>query len=826
MKLLNFIVFLLLLPTLFTYAQNGETVKTANSKADKLYQKLGYKEAIELYKQGKLDMASMEHIANGYRLNHDTQNAEKWYAQIVLSSENPVNFLYYAQTCQSNGNLNKAKEFYLKYDKMMGVNDKRGSRLAAAIDRMIELKNPDEVVVTNVSAINSGKLDFSPAFYENGIVFVSTREPDGELKKLTSTKDLWTGDDFAALYFAKSKADGNLDKPENFSTSLSTRFHEGPLAFSKSGDQVFFTRNNVKNNAWTLLKQLAKGRDELKLKIYSAEKSGDDWESPKRLELDDVKANDAHPSLSADGQKLYFSSDREGGFGGMDLYVATFSNGEWSSPINLGASVNTPGNELFPFIFDDGTLYFSSDGWGGLGGLDIFYADKIDDQSWGEAVNLGAPFNSNKDDFGYILDVLGTEGYFTSAREGGAGKDDIYRFNLPKPQSNKANSTQAVSVICAFDQATGLKLGGVKVTVLSEGTDGIYQGFEEDFVVKLAPTNRPDEFAISLKKRDPFGNEKPNGNETYQTDENGFFRLPVKEGKKYILMAKKEGYQDATYEILPGSTAENCIPMQAGNCVVLSGKVLNKQYNRPIPNATVKLINLCTGEISTLKSDQQGAYSFCLDCGCDFVLQGSKPNFKDGNALATTADRDCESGDFGEAIERNILLVPSLGPNGEPAVVSYDEKGEPDVKYYDKNGKPVLRKPLEDLPETWDDMLENGVVIELENIYYDFDKYNIRQPDATYDLDRLVAFMSRNPGVKVELGSHTDCRGDDDYNRRLAENRARAAVEYVVQRGISHSRISARGYGEDQLVNECGDGIPCSEAAHQLNRRTEVRVYK
>jgi outer membrane protein OmpA-like peptidoglycan-associated protein len=228
-----------------------------------------------------------------------------------------------------------------------------------------------------------------------------------------------------------------------------------------------------------------------------------------------------------------------------------------------------------------------------------------------------------------------------------------------------------------------------------------------------------------------------------------------------------------------------------------------------------------------VKSDAGGAYGFpCLDCGCDFVIRGSKPNFKEDNALASTADRDCESGDPGDPIVRDLKLVPALGPSGEPAIVSYRPDGEETVSYEDENGRPVVPARIEHLPKTWDEMLEKGVAIELENIYYDFDQYNIRQPDATWELDKVVTFMKRHPEIRVELGSHTDCRADDGYNRRLAENRAKAAVNYIVQRGISYSRITAKGYGEDQLVNECDDGVPCSEEAHQLNRRTEIRIMK
>ena len=792
----------------FLHPNFGEAQKSGGTeKANKVYEKLGYRQAIDLYKEGKLDMASMERMANSYRLNHDTQNAEKWYAQIVQSSDNPMSFLYYAQALQSNGSLGKAKEYYLKYDKMMGAsNDARGSRLAHAIDRMVELRHPKEIEVSNVGSINSDLLDFSPAYHQNGVVFVSNRKPKGELAKLNTSKDLWTGNDFAGLYFAPLNEDGKLGEPKNFSIGLATRYHEGPLTFSKTGDQLFFTRNDKKR----------KKSEEVKLSIYTADKSGDDFGEAKKMDLGEDNANDAHPSLSANGQQLYFASDRAGGYGGMDIYVSNFTEGKWGTPINLGANINTPGNEVFPYVYDDGTLYFASDGWGGLGGLDIFFAEQMAENTLSESANIGAPFNSNMDDFGYVLNTLGTEGYFTSARTGGKGKDDIYHFSLPTPQANKKRG-EAVAVICVYDQATGERIEGAQVTVLAEEGDGSYTGFEEDFVVKLMPTDRPDEFAISLKKRDPFAGGD-GINETYTTDANGDFSLPLSSRSKYVLMSKVPGYQDVTYELdASKGISEHCIPMMAGNCIALNGRAMNQEYMIPLPNATISMLNLCTGEALSTRADAGGNYSFCLDCGCDFVLTGKKSNFKDGSAVVSTADRGCESGDFGPPIYQDVLLVPDTGNEGVPAIASYREEGR------SENKSPVEHWPTD--PEVLNDMLEEGIVIELEDIYYDLDKYFIR-PDAAVELDKVVKFMHRNPEIYVEMRSHTDSRSSREYNRTLSSKRAKAAVAYIVERGVEGYRITAAGYGEELLVNDCADGVDCDENAHQRNRRTEVRVYK
>jgi hypothetical protein len=397
----------------------GQSKEKIALKAHKKYEQLGYTEAIELYQQGNINLDAMERIAGSYRMKGDSWSAARWYALVVRESTNPLNFLYYAQALQSNGDTEKAKEYYLKYNRSMGYNrmsDKRGQQQAAAIAGLNVCQLPSDIEVRNESAINSDKLDYSPAFFSNGIVFVSNRATD------EPEKDSWTGEDYASLYYVPVNNNNQPVQPELFKLTPDSRFHNGPANFSRNGELAFLTKNHE------IQGRKRAGKQEWSLKIYAANRLGDVWTLPVVLDLADQTANDVHPALSPDGMKLFFSSDRPGGYGGMDLYVASFRGGRWGHPVNLGPAINTAGNETFPFVADDGSLYFASDGWGGMGGLDIFYAEVEEGIFFKEAMNLGGPFNSPKDDFGFILAPSGKEGYFTSAREGGVGKDDIYHF--------------------------------------------------------------------------------------------------------------------------------------------------------------------------------------------------------------------------------------------------------------------------------------------------------------------------------------------------------------------------------------------------------------
>lgn len=390
--------------------------------ADQMYEAKSYHAAAELYEQSSVeDIAALEKLAHSYRLNHDTQNAEKYYAMIVGRSYDPINYLYYAQALQSNGKKEDAKKYFEKYDEVMSKSgDQRGGQKADQMEH--PTKEQPTVHIYQLANLNSEAMDFSPTPYKNGMVFVSTRQSESLLVVETKTTDKWTGEDYSSLYFSDNQGNGVFSQPNLFSLELNGQYHEGPLAFSQKKDLLFYTSNKAIKNE--------EGQKEQFLKITTAIKEGRRWLKDEILDLSWPACNDVHPALSSNEDFLVFASDRPGGYGGMDLYVSYFSGGQWGLPINLGADINTKGNEVFPFVSKEGTLYFSSDGWAGNGGLDVFHAPIDEDGFWLSSSNFGLPFNSPKDDFGFVLEKNGKKGYLASAREGGKGKDDIYCFEF------------------------------------------------------------------------------------------------------------------------------------------------------------------------------------------------------------------------------------------------------------------------------------------------------------------------------------------------------------------------------------------------------------
>lgn len=288
-----------------------------------------------------------------------------------------------------------------------------------------ESKNTESVFgivdVGNLKAINSEDLDYCASLVGDGVIFTSTRQhhqTNAEAKKRKNWKKK-----LSTLFYAELGADGKLDRPRPLEGDVNDRHHEGSASFTKSGDKMFFNRNAASKNK----------KGVIHLKIFSATRAEGVWGDVKELPFNGDDFSTCHPAISADGQRLYFASNRKGGFGGMDIYVSHFKRGKWSEPINLGPVINSSGNEVFPFISENDILYFSSDAQGGLGGLDIFRSKKHtadSERTWRHKQNLGKPFNSDEDDFAFYINDENSAGLFTSSRTGGKGRDDIYFWQL------------------------------------------------------------------------------------------------------------------------------------------------------------------------------------------------------------------------------------------------------------------------------------------------------------------------------------------------------------------------------------------------------------
>lgn len=404
------ITFFLLLTTFSSFAQI--------EKGDKLYNDYKYSQAAEFYKPeaDKGNIRAIRKIAECYRKINDYDNAEKYYALVVADKNSiPKSFLYYGQMLMNNEKYDTAKIWLQKYYALKTADSNFTKALLISCDKgKTNLEADRKLTVRNLEKLNSATSDFCAIPFENGILFTSTREG-----KINGT----SGMGYQQVYFAKLNKDSVYTVEPLKGVINTKKMNSGPACVDTLHDVIYFTKNNFQYGD-----AITNKKGDVTLKIFSAERNHEGWNDIKLLELNDVEYSCAFPSISKQGTVLYFASDRGGGFGGKDIYYSVKTNGIWSKPKNCGKTINTSGDERYPFIHADGTLYFSSNGYAGFGGMDIYKSVPNKIGEFGKPENLGKPFNSSTDDFGFYLDGNYNIGYFSSDRVGGKGMDDIYEF--------------------------------------------------------------------------------------------------------------------------------------------------------------------------------------------------------------------------------------------------------------------------------------------------------------------------------------------------------------------------------------------------------------
>lgn len=722
---------LLAATTVAAMAQTG-VVK----RAQRNFSRFDFARAAELYKtavdKNPNDVSLRERLARTYVLMDDHVDAEAVYAQIVkIQASQAVNKLYYGIELRANGKYDEAAKAFNDYY-LLAPDDPRAKELSGPADKMKSLAVDNKVYeISNLQAQNSPVSDMGVSYYKDGIVFSSNRARSSSAVIHT---DVWTNGNFYDLYQVRGDQNGGLfevTKLKGKGKQPDRKFHEGSATFSSDGKEMFFTRSNY------IKCTTKKSKDKIvKLEIMHADynETAKRWENIKPISLNNNEYSVGHPALSKDGRRLFFISDMPGGLGETDIYVSYRDlNNNWGPAINLGKGVNTKGREMFPYVAEDGTLFFASDGWTGLGGLDVYTAS-LTGGTWGGVQNVGAPINSKADDFSYIIDAKNKTGYFTSNRQGGKGDDDIYKFTK-----------------------NGITFCG---TVVDAQTKALLPGSD----VKL------------------FDGDNMIGQKT--AGEKGEFCFTALPGKNYKVTATKKEYE-ANSQSVSTTKANQVVQIPLSKIGGIDLSVCVKQSGAgTLIGATVELTNKATGEKKTCV--------VTADCKCKFDLA---PNTD--YTICATKESDNPKGSY-----------------TKPCV---------DIT---TKGKVAPASLYETLELTY---LEENMVVKIENLYYDLNKWNIR-PDAAVELNKVLKLMQEFPNMEIELSSHTDCRAPMKYNDELSAKRAKSCVDYLVANGISAKRMIAVGYGERRLVNNCAcEGkvkSTCTEEQHQQNRRTEFKILK
>ncbi|MEO6039053.1 MAG: hypothetical protein ABIQ93_11630, partial [Saprospiraceae bacterium] len=359
-------------------------------------------------------------------------------------------------------------------------------------DRFREKDDPDNpVTMLNVTTVNSPERDFAPAYYENGIVFVSNKKQRGSRQK--------NGEFYFDLYFSPFDPNGNPATPQDFSLNLNSTKNEGPVTFSRDFKTIYYTQNNNKNGVSKA------GKDgQVHLKIYWAKSGRRDWEPQGELPFCSDDYSCLTPSLSIDGKRMYFASDMPGGLGGYDIYYVERTDfGNWASPVNLGPGINTDQNDMSPCVTQAGTLFFASAGHNTLGGRDLFYANATSPTTFGDVVNLNSPFNTEADEASIIVDFDGKRGFFVSEREKGYGKADIYSFAINKGIEGVEKPKVIPAEIVVINAKTGEPIQGAAIHILQPSEDGFRSGQNNFYSIDLLPVqDKKNALSLQLVRKD------------------------------------------------------------------------------------------------------------------------------------------------------------------------------------------------------------------------------------------------------------------------------------------------------------------------------------
>lgn len=461
MKKQTYILACLLLVSGIALAQKGNL-----KRVNKLFEMKAYVEAAEIYETKERTQEVLQNLADSYYYNMDMQRAIKTYRELFLSYGDSIDIeldFRYAQALKGVKNYKEADVHLSRY-----YNKKMDT---PAFIEELEKSTPHLFQLKQIENKNSSN-DFGLSFYgEDKVAFASARNND-------NPSYAWNNLPYLDLYSATMTKDGKLEDITPFSDAINTASHESNATFSRDGKTMYFNRTS-KSRSKTNQDRIAH------IKIYKAEFINGNWTNVTTLPFNSNKYSTEHPTLSKDGENLYFASDMPGGFGGFDIYkVAVNNDGTYGEPENLGKKINTRHREQFPFISDLNVLYFASNGHQGFGGLDVFRTNMVNG-SFDEPVNLGSFVNSNLDDFAYVVSEKDNKGYVSSNK---TGFDRIYGFGREENMLAKYLVEGIVQ-----DKNNKELLPGVLVTLFNEAGNVIQDsivGVKADYLFKIEPNKK------------------------------------------------------------------------------------------------------------------------------------------------------------------------------------------------------------------------------------------------------------------------------------------------------------------------------------------------
>lgn len=728
----------------------------AFSQAGRLYEKV-----LEKNPESRI---AINNLAHCYLEEKRYEKAKTYFEKAAgFSQENSNNHYFLAKTHFLLGNYTEAQSVLERYLIATGE-DPEAARLLAWCHKVQDFPEASEFEIRKLLSINSPYADFAPVVHNAGLVFTTERKQDAGEEEFAIENRPFTNVYYAP--FSNEKKTSFWD-PRVFSENLKTRFHDGPACFNAAGDEVYYTQVNREHTG---------GGKTNTMKIFFASLDEDKWLESKEFAYNSSAYNVGHPALSEDGNLLVFSSDMPGGTGGMDLFICRRESEGWSSPKNLGTNVNSSGDEVFPHIRDR-QLYFSSNGWPGYGGLDIFvvHLDSLDN----EPRNLYQPINSAWDDLSitFLNDHLA---FFSSDRPGGMGRDDLYGLERKVEEEVHREISGVLEQNKQPAAQASITLKDESGNVIQKATTNSHGRFKFDYLKSGMP------YTISLGM-----------NESESLQDFVIFLLNNRDQKVQEIVADDSG--DFNFELLKPDDFDDLELLDIEDASLLSLDIRGQVYEEKPGDFRNRI------ELQIFNSD--------------------------GDLLSRTITRSDGQFLFSQLFPDDQYIFRFLEENPKLKIAIFDGEGKIS-QVLSRTGREHIFHRLKSGDPVLSMINERDIAVKVSpddhftipNIYYDLDAYQLNE-SAKKQLVRLLEILKKNPNVGVSVMSHTDSRASDQYNLKLSEKRADEVIRFLRNSGIDKARITGIGFGETQLVNRCKNDVPCTEEEHAENRRTEFSFY-
>jgi flagellar motor protein MotB len=693
-----------------------------------------------------------------------------------------------------------------------------------------------ETYTIKKASFSSEKYDeFSPVFFKNGIVFSSNRNSGLSFHSTSQNKGLFK------IYYVDTTGKTDWENTKLFSKNLTTILNDGPVTFNSSRDTIYYSRNQ---NVTSKLGDISSSRN--KLGIFTAVLIGGEWTKVRDLRLNNEWYNITTPSLSPDGKKLYFASDKPGGYGGSDLYYSEWKNNRWEDPVNLGSVINTKGNESYPFINSAGELFFSSDGLPGHGGKDIFFSI-YSDSTWSTPVCLDPPINSEFDDFGIVTDTLMKEGYFSSNRDKSI---DIYHFTTNSPQVFYTNIQKNNQYCFKLNDSGAIAIDTLNLKYIWNFGDGNMQAGAQ--VSHCFPRAGSYEIRLDIVDR---STGKLFFSKLAYTLEIHDFKQPFINSPDFVLIddsvkfdglgSNFPGFKILSYtwnfgdgNKSSGAKVKHVFREKGEHLVNLELILKSISNGNSRKNGVSKKIlvvgdnhekELLIAKMASTKAPVQSVEKY--ENNQIRTKFSAESEFRKDAAvfsvelLSSKTQLGIESWIF-RNVPKKYRITEKFIPEDSTYSYIVDQQMSLMSTYPAYNelfalGFKAIRVKILVLKEAAEKELHN--LIKINGAFADsyFDTSDRLTSNAYIMLDQIVKLMNRYPSLKLEVAVHSDNTGPAETSLALSQLRSRLLVIYLINRGINQKRLIATGFGGSKPI-----ASNLLEKDRKINRRIDFIIIK